>query len=325
MSAVDLASVLQRLPARTDPRLILGHTTFDDAALIAFAPGVTLVQTVDFFAPIVDDPYEFGRVAAANALSDVYAMGGEPVTALAIAAFPVNALPTSVLADILRGGESVVHSAGALLVGGHTIIDQEVKFGLAVTGRVDAARTLTNAAARPGDVLVLTKPLGTGILATQSKRGRLLPEHNASLVASMTALNADASRAAIASGARAATDVTGFGLLGHTLHMARASGITARIDSCALPLLPGVTEAIRDGVGTGGSDRNERFVARSVRWDADSGNTRAVLFDPQTSGGLLVAVPSDRVGDFRGRLAQSWQSWVIGDVGERGDCPLVVT
>jgi selenide,water dikinase len=322
MGAVDLSAVLKELPTRADARLLLGHATFDDAALVAIEPGVTLVQTVDFFAPIVDNPFDFGRVAAANALSDIYAMGGEPITALAVAAFPTSRLPVAVLADILRGGEAVVHGAGALLVGGHTIIDDEVKFGFAVTGRVDRARALTNAAARAGDVLVLTKPLGTGILATQAKRGRLAAEHLAALVSSMTTLNASASRAALASGVRAATDVTGFGLLGHALNIARASGITARIDSRALPCLPGVIESLEDGARTSGAERNERFVSDAVRWDGGTSSAHPVLFDPQTSGGLLAAVPANRVGEFCGRLPQAW---VIGEACERGAHALVVT
>ena len=190
-------------------------------------------------------------VAAANALSDVYAMGGTPLTALALAAFPDGRLPLSVLSEILRGGEDVVRSAGALVVGGHTVNDDEVKYGLAVTGTVHPDRILSNAAARPGDVLILTKALGTGVLATKMKSGTLQPEHAAALLTSMVRLNADASREAVNAGVRAATDITGFGLLGHALHMARASGVTLRFEGAALPALPGAMEAIAEGVTTG--------------------------------------------------------------------------
>ena len=204
---------------------------------------LALVQTVDFFAPIVDDPYLFGQIAAANALSDVYAMGGEPLTALNIVGFPIGQLPLEVLTDILRGGQDKVHEAGALVVGGHTIIDEELKFGLAVTGRVHPERVLTNAAARVGDRLVLTKPIGTGLLATAGKAESLGTDEAEALYASMCLLNATASRAAVTVGVRCATDVTGFGLLGHALHIATASNVTLRVDAARVPLLPGARDA----------------------------------------------------------------------------------
>jgi len=321
MGATDLANALSALAPRPDPRLLVGHGTFDDAAVFLAAPGVALVQTVDFFAPIVDDPFDFGRVAAANALSDVYAMGGEPLTALAISAFPSDVLPTSVLSDILRGGEAVVHEAGALIVGGHTITDDEVKFGLAVTGRVDPAHIMTNANARPGDVLLLTKSLGTGILATQAKRGRLDDAHHRAFIASMTTLNAAASRAARECGVRCATDVTGFGLLGHALHIARASNVSIEIDAAALPVLPGVLESLADGVHTGGADRNDRFVSDSTDWGTAGAAQRDILLDPQTSGGLLVALARDNVPAFRARVPQAAE---VGRVRSRGDALLIV-
>src|SRR5919204_286727 len=211
----DLWSALAPLPRLPDARLLVGHETFDDAGVFVVSEDLALVQTVDFFAPIVDDPYVFGQVAAANALSDVYAMGGEPLTALNIVGFPSGKLPLQVLHEILRGGQDKVHEAGALIVGGHTIIDEELKYGLAVTGRAHPAHLLTNGGAKPGDKLVLTKPLGTGILATAAKQGTLSPEHRDLLHASMTELNRNASRAALTVGARCATDITGFGLVGH--------------------------------------------------------------------------------------------------------------
>jgi selenide, water dikinase len=307
----DLSRALAALPHRSDPRLIVGRETFDDAGVFVLSDDLALVQTVDFFAPIVDDPYVFGQVAAANALSDVYAMGGEPLTALNIVGFPSGRLPLEVLTDILRGGQDKVHEAGALVVGGHTIIDEELKFGLAVTGRAHPRHLLTNASARVGDRLVLTKPLGTGILATAAKQDRLSTEDAAQLHSTMAALNRDASRTALALDVRCATDITGFGLLGHALHIARASGVTLRIRASDVPELRGARQAWRAGVRTGGAERNEEYLRERVDWAASSDADRALLIDPQTSGGLLVAVPEARVHDYLSRVPQAVE---IGDV-----------
>lgn len=274
------------------------------------------MQTVDFFAPIVDDPYDFGQVAAANALSDVYAMGGEPLTALSIVGWPTGKLPLEVLSDILRGGQDKVHEAGASLVGGHTITDDEVKFGLSITGRVHPDRILANANARPGDVLVLTKPLGTGLVATAVKREQAVPGAEAAMVASMKRLNREASVAALEVGARCATDVTGFGLLGHAWHIARASNASLRISPSSLPILPGAAEALAAGIRTGGAERNDAFLAGDVAWGATTAEARALLVDPQTSGGLLVAVPVARVADYVSRVVGSV---AIGEVLPPGE------
>lgn len=282
---------------------------------------LTLVQTVDFFAPIVDDPYDFGRVAAANALSDVYAMGGEPLTAMNIAAFPSGKLPIEVLSEIFRGGQDVVHAAGAIVVGGHTVTDDELKFGLSVTGRVDPDRMLTNSAAAVGDVLILTKPLGTGILATAAKSGTLARTELDALIASMTTLNAVASRAAVALGSRCATDVTGFGLLGHLSHIARASKVQIRVDRSAIPLLPGAREAWLAGSRTGGAERNLDFLRDLVTWGDSSEIDRALLVDPQTSGGLVVALRRERAGEY---LSLVPGSAVIGEVVGAGVPGLIV-
>ena len=322
MGPGDLTTALAPLPRHTDPRLLVGRETFDDAGVVLLSDGIALVQTVDFFAPIVDDPYAFGQIAAANALSDVYAMGGEPITALNIVAFPDKALPLSVLTEILRGGQDKVHEAGALIVGGHTVTDDEVKYGLAVTGRADPARLLTNAGARAGDRLLLTKPLGSGILATAAKAGRLDAASIATLVATMSALNAAASRAALAAGVSCATDVTGFGLLGHASHIARASNVTLTIRAGDVPVLPGARQAWENGSRTGGADRNAAFVERLVEWTRGDAWTRALLTDPQTSGGLLVAVPADAVAGYLSRVAGSVE---IGAVSPRGARELVVT
>ena len=315
MGAADLALALAPLPSADDPRLLVGRETFDDAGIFQLSDELALVQTVDFFAPIVDDPYHFGRVAAANALSDVFAMGGEPLTAMNIVGFPAGTLPLEVLSEILRGGQDAVREAGAVIVGGHTIIDEEVKYGLAVTGRVHPMRLLTNAAAMPGDVLVLTKPLGTGLVATAGKRGTASEADLEAMIASMETLNAVASRAAVALGVRCATDVTGFGLLGHASHIARASRVALAIDVAALPVLNGAREAFARGDGTGGGARNAAFVEGIVRWGAVSDVDRAILLDPQTSGGLLVALPAGRVDEFRAAVPGTT---VVGAVGARG-------
>ncbi len=309
------------MPVHADPRLLVGRESFDDAGIFVLREDLALVQTVDFFAPIVDDPYEFGQIAAANALSDVYAMGGEPLTAMAIVGFPVGKLPLSVLTDILRGGQDKVREAGAVVVGGHSIIDEELKFGLSVTGQADPRRLLTNSAARAGDVLVLTKPLGTGLLATAAKQGVLDDAARRALHGSMAALNRDASRAALHAGVRCATDVTGFGLLGHGLHIARASGVTLVFRAHALPELPGARALWTSGVRTGGAERNEAFVAPHADWSRASEEDRALALDPQTSGGLLVAVPSARVSDY---LSAVPGSVVVGSALDGGNVPIVL-
>lgn len=298
MGPGDLSAALAPLPRESDPRLLVGRETFDDAGVFRVADDLALVQTVDFFAPILDDPYRFGRVAAANALSDVYAMGGEPLTAMNIVGFPEKRLPLSVLTEILRGGQDAVHEAGARIVGGHTVTDEELKYGLSVTGRVHPDHILSNASARPGELVVLTKPLGTGILATALKRGVLPAEQADRLYHSMATLNAVASRAAIAAGARCATDVTGFGLLGHARHIAKASDVRLVFELAAIPVLPGTREALAAGFVTGGAARNAAWVDAETDWNDSGDDARALLTDPQTSGGLLVTLPPERVDAF---------------------------
>src|SRR5512141_802404 len=219
MGPGDLSAALAPLASISDPRLLIGRETFDDAGVYLVAAELALVQTVDFFAPIVDDPYDFGQIAAANALSDVYAMGGQPITALSIVAFPTADLPLDILTDILRGSQDKVHEAGALIIGGHTIIDTELKYGLAVTGKAHPNFLLTNAAAKPGDRLALTKPIANGILATALKRGIVAQAAGQTMIDVMKRLNGLASRTALALGVKCATDITGFGLLGHASHI----------------------------------------------------------------------------------------------------------
>lgn len=303
------------MPTHADHRVLVGRETFDDAGVFVLRDDLALVQTVDFFAPIVDDPYVFGQIAAANALSDVFAMGGEPLTAMAIVGFPSGKLPPSVLAEILRGGQDKVREAGAVLIGGHSIIDEELKFGLSVTGQAHPDRLLTNATARRGDRLVLTKPLGTGLLATAAKADRLSAEALSVLHASMSALNATASRAALAAGVTCATDVTGFGLLGHALNVARGSDVTLRIDGRRLPELPGARELWRAGTRTGGSERNESYLASHVDSAVADPSDLALALDPQTSGGLLLAVPPGALAGYLSAVPEAVEIGVVEPAG----------
>ncbi len=321
MGPGDLSRALAALPVKADPRLLVGRETFDDAGVFRLSDDIALVQTVDFFAPIVDDPFDFGQIAAANALSDVYAMGGQPLTALNIVAFPTADLPLEVLTGILAGGQEKVHEAGAVVVGGHTIVDTELKYGLAVTGRAHPNFLLTNAGARAGDQLILTKPIGNGILATAGKRGQLSSEAEGVMLEAMRMLNGAASRAALAVGSRCATDITGFGLLGHLSHIARASSVSLTVDLGAIPIFPGVRDAVRAGCVTDGAKRNAEYLRDLVRWKKGSDEDRAILNDPQTSGGLLVCVDRKRVADYLSRVAGSV---VVGEVIERGEVAIEV-
>ena len=321
MGPGDLFRALAALPVKKDPRLLVGSETFDDAGVFLVSDDIALVQTVDFFAPIVDDPFDFGQVAAANALSDVYAMGGQPLTALNIVAFPTGQLPLDVLSAILAGGQEKVHEAGALIVGGHTVIDSELKYGLAVTGRAHPKFLLTNAGAKPGDQIVLTKPIGNGILATAGKRGQLGPDAERAMLEAMKTLNGSASRAALAVGSRCATDITGFGLLGHLSHIARASNVSLRLNLAAVPILPDVRQAIRAGFVTDGAKRNAEYLKDLVRWSKTSEEDRAILTDPQTSGGLAACVKPEQATNFLSRVAGST---IIGEVIDRGEVAIEV-
>jgi selenide,water dikinase len=317
LGAQELLPIVRDLArGEHDERLLVGSATSDDAAIFRLREDLALVQTIDFFTPLVDDPYDFGRIAAANALSDVYAMGGTPVTALNVVAFPLEALGPDVLAAILRGGQDVVTQAGASIVGGHSIRDDEPKYGLAVTGTIDPRELLSNAGARAGDVLVLTKPLGVGAVVTARKRGGADDDLLARAVEVMTTLNATASQQARAAGAHALTDVTGYGLLGHLHHLARESGLAAEIDVDAVPALEGVQALLEDpasDVEYGGAKRNAEWAASFASFAEDVPAWRLkLLVDAQTSGGLLAAVPADRAGEIDG--------WVVGRfvAGETG-------
>ena len=290
-----LFSLLAGLPPIVDPNVIVGHATADDAAVYRLSDDLALILTTDFFTPIVDRPYDFGAVAAANALSDVYAMAGIPLTALSLVGFPSGALPPEVLAEILRGAIDKANEAGIAIVGGHTIQTEEPIFGLAVVGRVNPLAVITNAGAQAGDVLILTKPLGLGIITTAAKQGKDDSGAIAEAIAVMSQLNRDASRVFARAGAHALTDVTGFGLLGHLRNLAAASGVSAVLWNDAVPILAAAREYVRQGIAPGGTHANRRFLSNWVSYDADITEFEQLLLcDAQTSGGLLAALAGDR-------------------------------
>ena len=299
------------------PDLLVGSSTGDDAAVYRLDDSTGLVLTVDFFTPITDDPYEFGLVAAANSLSDVYAMGGRPLVALNVVGFPA-ALAVEMLGDVLRGGYDKAAEANCLIVGGHTVDDNEPKYGLSVVGLVQPGRQVTNAGARPGDALVLTKPLGTGIVTTGCKAGVAPPGSVETAVETMATLNRAASEAMMEVGVNACTDVTGFGLMGHLTGMLRASRVSAEISVSKAPVLPGVDELLEQGVAPGGTHRNQAGVEDYVEWDdAVSENERLLLCDAQTSGGLLISVPSEKLAALLDALGSRGVETraVIGTIG----------
>jgi len=284
--------VLGSLPRASHPDLIVGVETSDDAGVFRLRDDLAIVNTVDFFTPVVDDPYTYGQISATNSLSDVYAMGGEPKTAMNIVCFPQNGIDKEVLAEILRGGMDKAIEAGVVLVGGHSVADEEIKYGMAITGVIDPRRVIRNVGAQVGDVVVLTKPLGTGILMTALKKAHLREEEYAAAVTSMSALNDKAARVMLRHTVHACTDITGFGLMGHTCEMAMGSGVTLRLHASALPLLPGALRLALEGYITGGCKRNRTYLADKVQASSSvPQDFNEVAFDPQTSGGLLIAVP----------------------------------
>ena len=302
LPAAALLPIVRDLPRSADERLLVGSGSADDAAVFKLSDELALVLTIDFFTPIVDDPYDFGSIAAANALSDVYAMGGRPLAAMNVVAFPLERLGGDVLREILRGGAEVAIAAGAPIVGGHSIDDPEPKYGLSVTGTVHPAELISNAGARPGDALVLTKPLGVGAVVTARKRGYRDDVLLADAVATMAARNEAASVAARAAGAHAMTDVTGFGLLGHLHSLVLASGVAARVDAAAVPALDGVLELLEgEDAVSGGSARNREYAATFSSFAASVLEARRRLVcDATTSGGLLVAVAPGRADGLPG-------------------------
>lgn len=312
-----LADILSSLRLPTHPSLLIGLDISDDAAVYKISDDQAIVQTVDFFTPIVDDPYTYGAIAAANALSDVYAMGATPFLAIVIAGFPDD-LPPNVIQAILQGGADKVAEAGAVIGGGHTVVDKEPKYGLCVSGLIDPRKVTAKANAQPGDVLLLTKPLGTGVITTAAKRGQADPAHLDAAIASMLRLNKMAAEVAQTVEVHSVTDITGFGLLGHAAELARNSGVGLRIAVEALPLLPGAEAYAADNICPGGLFRNQAYVAQNnyVRYAERMDQARKLLlFDPQTSGGLLLALPSTAAAELVQRYAEAGQAcWRIGEV-----------
>jgi len=314
-----LADIVASIKAASSPDLLVGFETADDAAVYRLDSERALVCTADFITPVVDDPFTFGRIAAANSLSDVYAMGGTPLVALNLLGYPPAGVPNPVLGEILAGAAEVCAEAGCSVGGGHSVRDDEVKFGLSVTGTVHPDRILRNCTARPGDLLVLTKPLGTGALVAAMRAGELDGAEFGSLVACMTTLNRSGLRLWDA-GATACTDVTGFGLTGHALEMALGSGVSLEISCADLPLLPRAVELCGTGFTCGGTNSNNRFTGDRIRYaDGIGPDVIGLLNDPQTSGGLLISIPADRSGDLAAILEQdgALASAVIGRVRAR--------
>lgn len=302
------------------PNLLVGVTTGDDAAIYKLSDDLAIVSTLDFFPPIVDDPYAYGAISAANALSDVYAMGGKPVFALNIVGFPVE-LPPDILGAVLRGGADKAQEAGVLVVGGHTVDDKEPKYGMAVTGMVKPGDHITNAGARPGDVLVLTKPIGTGIITTAGKQQRVSAEVLNGAIEVMSTLNKAAAEAMSRVGVHACADITGFGLLGHLRLITEGSGVGARVRLRDVPVLEGAMELLAQGIAPGGTHRNLHAIDPVVKWpDGVDESSRILMCDAQTSGGLLIAVPPDRLDALLGELKAGGVGTraVIGELVDSG-------
>ncbi len=301
----------------SDPNVLCGMASLDDAGVYRLTDELAIIQTIDFFTPIVDDPYAFGQIAVANALSDVYAMGGKPLTAMNVVCFPSKSLDISVLQDILKGGVDKMSEAGVVLVGGHSVDDVELKYGLSVTGIVHPERLVTNSGAKAGDRIILTKPLGTGIIGTAVKAGKASEETTAKLINRMATLNAKASALMQEIRVHACTDITGFGLLGHTTQLAENSQVGINLHVGSIPFFPEAGEFARQGLCPGGLYSNREFYGRAVKISSEiQGHIQDVLFDPQTSGGLLICVEPEKAGLLLDRLHRSGvvEAAIIGEV-----------
>ena len=311
----DLAQVLGKLPKQNNENVIVGFETSDDAGVFRLTNDTALVQTVDFFTPVADDPVSYGYIAAVNALNDVYAMGGTPISALSIVCYPQKG-DWDILGEILAGGQQAMNDEGVVVLGGHSVDDKEMKFGYAVTGVVHPDRVITNAGAKAGDMLILTKAIGTGAINTAVKRGIASPEVEEAAIRTMRGSARQASRVMQELGVNACTDITGFGLLGHVYEMATASSVTVTIDSTTVSLLPNVLELISQGMLTRGDKNNRSYVGETVVFsDSVSSIMQSALFDPQTAGGLLISIPSEKSRAF---LEGVPGSHVIGTVSSRG-------
>ncbi len=325
LGAGVLSRILEKLPrGEKDPNLLVGYDSRDDAAVYRVTEDLALVQTVDFFPPMVDDPYTFGQIAAANALSDVYAMGGEVKTALNLVCFPEN-MDLNVLGEILRGGAEKVAEAGGILAGGHSIADTGVKYGLSVTGLVDSHHLYANDAGQPGDKLLLTKALGVGLLCTANRVGEAAPEHMAAAISSMTTLNKTAAEISRRYTVHAATDVTGFSFLGH-LHEMMGGKLSCKINARAVPVLPGAEKAADDFLYTAAGQRNRNHTGPFVRFEGVSFAMEEVLFDPQTSGGLLLAVDPAEASALEKELQSAGlPAKIVGEIVPRTETEITVT
>ena len=317
---------MRLLPEQEDvPELLVGRETSDDAGVYQLTDSIALIQTIDYFTPVVDDPYMFGQIAAANALSDVYAMGGIPKTALNMVGYPVKKLGGEILAEILRGGSDKIKEAGAILVGGHSIDDQEPKYGLSVTGIVHPNKFWRNVGAKPGQVLVLTKPIGVGILTTGIKQGAVTPEQEKIVTETMAMLNKKAAEVLSGFSPSAVTDVTGFGLLGHGSEMASGSNVTLVIEYDKVPILDGALKLAQDGIVPGGSKSNHKWLEKDVEYHNIAPEEQIILCDSITSGGLLIAInPSDAEKYVKSMKDEGHDSWIIGEVTDKQDKLIIV-
>lgn len=312
----DLAQVLSKLPRQSNENVIVGFDTSDDAGVFRLSDDVALVQTLDFFTPVADDPEIYGRVAAINSMNDVYAMGGKPLTAMSIVCYPQKG-DWDIFAKILAGGQKAMNAEGVVVIGGHSVDDKEMKFGYSVTGVVHPKKVITNAGAKAGDVLVLTKPIGTGAINTAVKKGKASLETEAAAIKAMTTSAAEASKVMQKVGANSCTDVTGFGLLGHAFEMAKASEVTLNLDSKAVPLLPDVLELIAQGMLTRGDKNNRVYVGETVNMNSSiSREMQSALFDPQTAGGLLISMTKSNAETF---LSEVENGAIIGTVRAKGN------
>lgn len=326
LSANELSAALADLPKTLHKNLLVDIETHDDAGVYKINDEYALIQTTDFFPPVCSDPYEFGQIAAANALSDVYAMGGEVLTALNIVAFPAK-VPLEVLKEILRGGIEKIIEAGGTMMGGHTIVDDIPKYGLAVTGWVHPEKIITNAAAKSGDILLLTKPIGTGIIMAGKRIGEIEPDKYQTVLESMKQLNKEGSRIMQKYGARCATDITGFGLLGHALKMAIGSNVTIEIDSKLVPVFEGALDLIELGCIPGACFRNLEYVEKECFFgNTLTTNHKMLMLDAQTSGGLLICCSENKVKEMKDELTQTGYQCtsVIGSVGKKGNKNLII-
>ena len=312
----DLAQVLSKLPTQNGENIIVGFEHSDDAGVFRLSDDTALVLTVDFFTPVADDPRAYGRIAAINSLSDVYAMGGRPLSALSIVCYPQKG-DWDILGEILAGGQEAMNAEGVVVIGGHSVDDKEMKFGYAVTGVIHPDKVITNAGAKPGDVLILTKAIGTGAINTAIKNGKASPQTERAAIEVMSRSSAQASVVMQKLGANACTDITGFGLLGHAYELAKASGVTLTIESKAVPLLPDVLELIFQGMLTRGDKNNRIYVGETVAFDREvTPQMQSALFDPQTAGGLLISLPAANAEIF---IAEVANAWVIGSVAAKAD------